>query len=156
MKKILLGFVAGMAVTAGGMWLVMPKMMIHEHESPLGYEETIAKIKSNIDGTKWEISSVGILDKKLKKKYDKTIPATTLINFCHPEYATAVLNDADAQKISIMMPCTIAVYKKPNGKTYVSTMNMTLMGKMFGGKIAEVMGGAVADEEKDFTTFLHK
>jgi len=154
MKKILVGFVAGILVTAGGMWLTMPKMMIHEHKSPLGYDETVAKIKSNIEGTKWEISSMGILDKKLKKKYDKTIPATTLINFCHPDYATAVLNDADAQKISIMMPCTIAVYKKPDGKTYVSTMNMKMMGKMFGGKIAEVMGGAVADEEEEFTNFL--
>ena len=32
-------------------------------------------------------------------------------------------------------------------KTYLSKMNVGLMGKMFGGNIAKVMGGSVAVDE---------
>ena len=40
-------------------------------------------------------------------------------------------------------------YKGADGKVYISGMNTGLMGKMFGGKIAEVMGTKVSqDEEK--------
>ena len=54
-----------------------------------------------------------------------------------------------------MMPCTISVYEKAGGNTYVATMSMKLMGKMFGGLVAEVMGGGT-EEEETFTQFLSK
>lgn len=57
--------------------------------------------------------------------------------------------------VSVMMPCSIAVYQKNDGKTYVSTMNNGLMGKMFGGVVAEVMGGPVAANEEKFMAFLN-
>ncbi len=45
------------------------------------------------------------------------------------------------------MPCAIVVYEGDDGNVYLSSMNMGLMGKMFGGNIVKVMGGAVADDE---------
>jgi uncharacterized protein (DUF302 family) len=38
------------------------------------------------------------------------------------------------------MPCTIAVYEKSDGKTYVSLMNMDMLGMIYGGLIAEIAG----------------
>ena len=48
---------------------------------------------------------------------------------------------------------TIAVYEKSDGKTYVGTMNAGLLGKMFGGSVAEVMGVVDVDQQSfiDFT-----
>ncbi len=40
-----------------------------------------------------------------------------------------------------------AVYKGDDGKVYVSGMNTRLMGTMFGGNVADVMGGQVARDE---------
>ena len=57
--------------------------------------------------------------------------------------------------LSVMMPCSIAVYEKADGKTYVSTMNSGLMGKMFGGTAAAVMAGPVAKDTAAFTSFLN-
>lgn len=46
------------------------------------------------------------------------------------------------------MPCAWGVYKGKDGKIYISGMNMGLMGKMFGGNIAKVMGEAVSKDEE--------
>jgi hypothetical protein len=45
------------------------------------------------------------------------------------------------------MPCSIGVYEGDDGRVYVAKMNTGLMGKMFGGNVAQVMGGAVAEDE---------
>jgi len=48
-----------------------------------------------------------------------------------------------------MMPCTFGVWQADDDRVYLSRVNMKLMGRMFGGNIAEVMGGQAAqDEEK--------
>ncbi len=51
-----------------------------------------------------------------------------------------------------MMPCTISVYEKSDGKTYIGHMNAGLMGGMFGGDVAEVMG-VVDGQQHDFLSF---
>jgi len=153
MKKIIPSVIVGITITAITGWNVMPKQMIKERKSPLGYEETISKIESNAKAAGWMVSSISHLDKKLKKQ-GKEIPPVTLINICQPDHAAAILNDESARYISIMMPCTISVYTKADGNTYVATMGMKLMGKMFGGTVAEIMGGAVAEEEETFTSFI--
>jgi uncharacterized protein (DUF302 family) len=33
-----------------------------------------------------------------------------------------------------MMPCSVAVYEKSDGKVYLSMMNIQLMGKMYKGQ----------------------
>ena len=154
MKKIVPSVIVGAAVVAIAGWTIMPKQMIKERKSPLGYEETIAKIQKNVVDSGWIISSTSHLDVSLKK-FGKEIEPVTLINICQPDHATAILKDETARYISIMMPCTISVYTKDDGNTYVATMGMKLMGKMFGGLVAEVMGGAVAEEEETFTAFIN-
>jgi uncharacterized protein (DUF302 family) len=46
------------------------------------------------------------------------------------------------------MPCTISVYEKSDGKVYIGTMNAELLGKMFGGTVAEIMGDSVAADQR--------
>ena len=38
------------------------------------------------------------------------------------------------------MPLGIGVYEDKQGHVFIASLNVTLMGKMFGGTIAEVMG----------------
>lgn len=43
----------------------------------------------------------------------------------------------------------MAIWEADDGKVYLSKMNMSLMAKMFGGNVANVMGEKVVhDEEK--------
>ena len=38
------------------------------------------------------------------------------------------------------MPLGIGVYEDKEGRVFIANLNVTLLGKMFGGAIAEVMG----------------
>ena len=152
---LVIGMIAGTLLAGIAMVSVMPKMMLHENESPLGYQETVQHLEQVITNGGWIISRKIDLQKSIAQ-YGKTIPPVTIIKICQADYAEKILNNDDAMYVSVMMPCSISVYQKSDGKTYVSTMNTGLMGKMFGGVVAEVMGGPVAADEAEFTAFLHQ
>ncbi|MDF7798806.1 DUF302 domain-containing protein [Pontiellaceae bacterium B1224] len=157
MKKIVLaltgGIVVGIILTGVTVASVMPKMMLHEKESPLGYAETIQHLEQVITNGGWIISRKMDMQKGIAE-HGKSIPPLTLLKICQADYADKILNTDDAMYVSVMMPCSMAVYQKSDGKTYVSTMNTGLMGRMFGGVVAEVMAGPVAADEAGFTKFL--
>jgi len=53
---------------------------------------------------------------------------------------------ADAEKVvTTMMPLDIGVYEAADGGVCMSEMNVGLVGMMFGGTIADVMGDASTD-----------
>ncbi len=131
-----------------------PKQMIQEKESPFAtVEETVAVIKKNIEATEgWVINGIKPMDKKIKELGGPKILPVTLIDACNPHHAGAILqNDAD-RYASVMMPCTVSVYQKTDGKVYVGYVNARLVGQMFGGGVAKIMGGAVADDQDKFLT----
>jgi uncharacterized protein (DUF302 family) len=151
---LVIGIVAGALLAGIAMVSVMPKMMIHERRSPLDYTETIERLATAVTNGGWIIAQKKDMQKSIAP-YGKTIPPVTLLKICQADYASRILNTDDAMYVSVMMPCTIAVYQKSDGKTYVSTLNTGLMGRLFGGVIAEVMAGPVSADEAKFTEFLN-
>ena len=149
MKKLLIGMVLGAALALAGTAVLMPRMMIQEMPSPWGYEETLAKIQNNVTNGGWKVSAVMKLDQSLAKEGKTVLPAASL-KICQPDYAETVLKADEARFLSVMMPCSIGVYEKSDGKTYISTMNAGLLGRMFGGVVAEVMAGSVARDTQSF------
>jgi uncharacterized protein (DUF302 family) len=70
------------------------------------------------------------------------------VTLCNPHYANRILmNDAD-KVVTTMMPLGIGIYETVDGNVYMSEMNVGLMGMMFGGTIADVMGDASTDIAK--------
>lgn len=153
MKKLLTGFILGAITVLFVMVKTMPGMMLKEKVSPLGYEETIGRICTAVTNSGWKVSALMRLDQTLAKEGRSVLPAAS-IKICRPDHAEKVLLDDDARFLSVMMPCSIAVYEKADGRTYVSTMNASLMGRLFGGTAAEVMAGPVAKETAAFVDFL--
>ncbi|MBT8042944.1 MAG: DUF302 domain-containing protein [Pontiella sp.] len=152
MKPLISGAVFGAALAVVGSAWVMPKLMVKEKASPMGYEETIAHIQNNVTNAGWKVSALMRLDKTLAKE-GKTVLPVASFKICQPDHAEQVLLDDKARSLSVMMPCSIAVYEKADGKTYISTMNAALMGRMFGGTAQKVMGGPVARETASFIEF---
>jgi uncharacterized protein (DUF302 family) len=152
MKKTILGIVFGFALGLVFAGVFMPKLMVKEELSPLGYEETIAHIQKKVTDAGWKVSALMRLDKTLAKEGKDVLPVASF-KICQPDHAEQILLDDDARFLSVMMPCSIAVYEKTDGKTYISTMNAKLLGRMFGGTVAEVMAGPVAKETATFIQF---
>jgi len=99
-----------------------------------------------LDGTliRYTQSEIGI-------KPDLTIDTLPiLINMCQADHVYNILKEDGNRVLSVMMPCTISVYEKTDGITYIGAMNAGLLGKMFGGSIAEIIGDVVAKQQQMF------
>ncbi|KAF5414586.1 MAG: hypothetical protein C5S48_08400 [Candidatus Methanogaster sp.] len=48
---------------------------------------------------------------------------------CQVAYATRLLMADDTKYVAVMMPCSVAIYEKSGGNTYVASMNVGMMGK---------------------------
>ncbi len=139
----------GIAIGAAGMalavWQLMPGMMIVTEEGRLGFDETVAAIEAGAKEKGWSSPGTLHLNRSMAKHGVEMKPQVKIVQLCHPEYAKRVL-ETD-RYVSSLMPCTIAVWEADDGTVRVSKMNTGLMGKLFGGTIAEVMGGPVAADE---------
>ena len=148
--SLIVGLVTGVIVTVTAGWVYAPQLMLKEHESPYGVEETVEMIKSNATSQGWVVPGVSPIHKSIKKHGGGELPPVMLVNICKPDYAYDILKHDENKVVSVFMPCTISVYEKSNGKTYIATMNAGLLGKVFGGTVTEVMGNKVAVDQMRF------
>jgi uncharacterized protein (DUF302 family) len=146
--SFLTGILVGAVLTGVAGWVAMPKLMINTHESRLGFTETLDALQAAAQEKGWLVPKVYDLQASLQKAGFADMTKLSVISLCQPKYAYNILKSDADKRVSAIMPCRTGVYETQDGKVMVSGMNMGLMSKMFGGNIAEVMGG-VADEERE-------
>ena len=154
MSKALLGFILGIFITAIYIMNSAGSLMFNEIESPFGVEETAARIQANIQSLAqngWKLSGLRNPAKAVAFDGGNVMPVL-LVEACSTQYSGPILKDSNTQILSLLMPCSIAVYKKDNGKVYVGMMNSGLLGQLFGSKVAGIMKKVEADQ-KVFVTF---
>ena len=151
--KFFLGLVFGVVATAVVGWFSMPSMMLKEYASPYNIDKTISTIVTNAKANNWVVPKVAKLHKSIKKHGGYDLTPVYLVNLCNATHAYNILKNDDNKVIATMMPCTISVYEKADGKTYIGTMNAELLGKMFGGDIAQIFGVEVAQDQQKFIEF---
>jgi len=151
--SFVIGFVAAIVLVVVLMFTIGPSMMIHEHQSPYSLDETVNKIVENAKKEGWVSSGVKPLEKSIAKHGGGKVLPVRLIDLCEPHHAEKILSSDEERYVSVMMPCTISVYERADGKIYIAHMNAGLVGRLFGGKIAEVMAGPVSEQQNRFVAF---
>ncbi len=151
--KVIFGFIVGVLAAAVLGWFSMPSMMLKEYQSPFDINKTVETIKKNAKDNNWVVAGVGKLHKSVKKHGGFDMTPVYLVNLCNDSHAFNILKKDENKVISTMMPCTISVYEKSDGKTYIGTMNASLLGKMFGGDVTQVFGIEVAQDQQKFINF---
>ena len=147
--KIIISFIIGAIVGVGSLQLpavqqkigqAMGSQMLVEIESPLGFDDTLAKIEENARYEGWKVPSKWKVNfqKNLMKTTGKDIGKNQVLKMCEPEAAVKILVNDELKKLTTMMPCTIAVYEKSNGKTYISMMNIEMLGMIYGGVVTGI------------------
>jgi uncharacterized protein (DUF302 family) len=68
-----------------------------------------------------------------------------LLKMCEPAIAADLLKSDENKYLSVMMPCTFAVYEKSDGNTYIAMMNLGVVGKAIGGDVVVAMQKAMPD-----------
>jgi uncharacterized protein (DUF302 family) len=149
MIKILIGFIAGVLLVGLAAYKFAGDFMLTEYESPFGVEETAARIQANIQSLEnrgWKLSALRNPARAAAVNGTNVLPVL-LVEACSTDYSAPLLKDDETRILSILMPCTITIYKKDDGKTYIGIMNSGLMGKMFGPKVGSIMGEVAKDQQ---------
>jgi uncharacterized protein (DUF302 family) len=147
--KIIISLIVGAVLGIGSLQIpavqkmigksLAPQMLI-EVESPLDFYDTLDKLVENAKAAGWKVPSKWRVNfqRNLEHVTGVDIGPNEVIKMCEPEAAVRMLKHDEYKLLTTMMPCTIAVYEKSNGKTYISMMNMEILGLMYGGEIAEI------------------
>lgn len=150
MLKAVVGFILGIVLFGVIAFNMADKMMLREVASPYGVEETAARIQRNIQELSengWSLSGLRNPAKAVANS-GTNVPPVLLVEACSTKYSGPILKNDSTRILSILMPCTITVYKKDDGKTYIGLMNAALMGRMFGPMVGEIMGYVQEDQAK--------
>ncbi len=142
------GFVLGVIVVMFVMKMAAPGMMIHEAKSPYDFNTTVDTIIANAKSEGWKVPKTYDFQKSILDAGSGNIGRVKVIEMCQPEYVSGLLVADDTKYVAVMMPCSVAVYEKSDGETYVASMNIGIMGKVFGGAVDQTMSKVAADDKK--------
>lgn len=149
MRKLatfLSGTLAGAVGMGVAIWLAMPSMMLSVQPSRLGFEDTVTTLQQVTEKHGWKVSKVYDIQTTLQKSGHAKMTPASILSICQPDHAYRILKEDANKKVLAVMPCRVGVFQAQDGKTYISSMNIGLMGRMFGGTIAEVMATAGQEE----------
>lgn len=136
--------VVGMILMGLIVWFTMPSLMLMKHKSNRSYDDTVAALSEALkQKPDWKVLTVNDYQKATGDF--GAIERVGSLNICNPRYASKILaNDAD-RGVTAFMPLALGVYEDKQGQVFVSQLNVGLLGMMFGGTIADVMGMAGND-----------
>jgi uncharacterized protein (DUF302 family) len=144
--SVLLGIVVGMVLMGLIVWKVMPKMMLILHKSSKSFDDTVAAIGDAVNKKQdWKILGLNDYQKRIRESGYGEMNRTGSIALCNAHYSSRILADDGNKKVTAFMPIEIGIYEDKSRQVYVSELNVGLLGKMFGGTIAEVMSDAGKD-----------
>ena len=125
--------------------LYLRHSVLREYRSEFGFEQTVSTIMQSADrlpGWSPRFSS----SCTLPETSDGTRVA--IIELCHSKHASALLDDEQTRKTAAVIPCTIAVYQKSDGTTYVSMLDLSLLGSFLGGRAAGVLTMEISPDHR--------
>ena len=143
----IIGAISGVVVTAVLIVVMAPSVMILENDSKLSFKETVDKIKASAAAKGWKSPVTHELHKAVAKAGFDVKPAS-VIELCQPKHAGKILSRDENRIVTSLMPCRVSIYETGEGKVVVSRMNSSLVSKIFGGEIAEVMADASKETEE--------
>ena len=145
-----LGLVLGGAAVVGGILWKGSTLTVNEVASASTVDETVARLTKAAEAEGWKVLGVRKLHESIKQGAGIDVRPVHVVELCHPAHAGKILAEDAARRVSVFMPCSISVYEKTDGKIYVASTNAKLLGRAFGGVVAEVMGGPVSEAQTRF------
>ncbi len=149
-KKYLLfggiGLVLGLIISFVVLFISAPRLMMVEDQSKYDFEETVERFEAEVLDAGWSIPGHHDMQAILES-HGHDVLRVEIFELCSSRYSAEILELDDERIVSPLMPCRIAIYEKSDGNTYIARMNNTLMARLFGGVIYDVMEQASEETE---------
>ncbi|MBU1690280.1 MAG: DUF302 domain-containing protein [Gammaproteobacteria bacterium] len=134
----------GMVLMGLIVWFTMPSLMLVKHKSNLNYDETVAALSETLKKKQdWRVLTVNDYQKSAADF--GALERVGSVTICNPRYASKILANDEDRGVTAFMPLGLGVYEDKKGQVFVSQLNVGLLGMLFGGTIADVMGMAGKD-----------
>lgn len=134
----------GMVLMGLIVWFTMPSFMLIKHKSNRGYDETVAVLSETLKKKQdWRVLTVN--DYQKSTAAFGAMERVGSMTICNPRYASKILASDTNRGVTAFMPLGLGVYEDKKGQVFISQLNVGLLGMMFGGTIADVMGMAGKD-----------
>ncbi|MFO8028255.1 MAG: DUF302 domain-containing protein [Cyclonatronaceae bacterium] len=140
------GIVAGLVIMAIAGFYSLPGMMMLEDESRYDFDTTVEQFEQAVSDAGWSILTVHDMQETLSG-HGHDVHSVKIFELCSARYSAEILKLDDERIVAPLMPCRIAIYKKSDGKTYISRMDSELLARPFGGVIKDVMQVAAVEME---------
>ncbi len=154
MKKFFIGFAVGIILTLVIVLKFGPPAMIKVVPSKLSFDQTVSKIENSILDHEWEIQRIYEIDECMRNFGYNTNVRVVTFSICKPDNVNEILSKDKNMFITAIMPCRLAVFQDREGKVNIASMNIKLMGQLFGGDISKVTRKVAADEKSIITKAL--
>lgn len=125
----------------------MGSLLIHEQRSPYDFDATVARIVENGKARGWEVPKAFDFQASLIARGQPDPGPLTVIKLCSPELATRMFAKDASKRVSTMAPCSISVYEKADGHTYIATINMKLMARLMGDDVGPVLAEIAREDD---------
>jgi len=134
----------GMLLMGLIVWFTLPSLMLIKHKSNLSYDATVAALGEALKQKQnWRVLTINDYQKSTAEF--GAMERVGSLNICNPRYASQILANDKDRGVTAFMPLALGVYEDKQGQVYISQLNVGLLGMMFGGTIADVMGMAGND-----------
>ncbi|MDQ7073665.1 MAG: DUF302 domain-containing protein [Gammaproteobacteria bacterium] len=139
LTTLLVAFVLGLISSVFLAKAFLPMLLVNEFKSPLPFERTLSMIEANAIEAGLDVPKEWQADRRQQYKMltGIDIGANGLLTACDPKLGAALLKEDRYKVLSVLLPCSIAVYRKKDGRTYVATLNVEFLSFAFGGKAGE-------------------
>ena len=123
----------------------MMAVMFDLKTSKLGFEETVAAIRTAAEKRGWKVDQVHDVQAAMKAEGAKDAPRMKVIVTC-PKDANEQLAKASQGKAP-PLPCRVTVFEAKDGKVQVMRLNTGMLAKAMQGESAKVLAQVAGEEE---------
>lgn len=140
----LVGFLWGAALIFIGGVLYLRHALIEERVSDQNFDQ----ITMRIPGIAGQFSNWTVQDAGCTLPMSGDGSRMRAYRLCNSAYAAEMISGESDRRISAVLPCTFSVYEKKDGKTYLSRLNVSLLGRLLGGAPARVLPDEVNPDQE--------
>lgn len=130
----------------------MMSVMFDLRRSKLGFEETVAVIKSAAEKRGWKVGGVQDMQAQLREAGAKEAKKMKIVHLC-PVGANEKVAKAAGGKAP-PLPCRATVFDGKDGKIYVMRMDLNNLAKTLQGDLAKAMAEVGAEEAALYKSIL--
>jgi len=151
-----LGLAAGTLPAQADDTAASPSMIVTEDVSPAGFAATLAALKTQLGADGWTLLAEIDLGARIAKKGTQLPGGLVILELASGGNTIPLLKNEATRYVAGLMPCSVSVYGRDDGRVVVSRMNTAALAGMMEPAVAEALKQSAARLDASIAAALAK